>query len=124
MPVSYTIQDGFILYVGTGVVTDDELLGAARRLRADHRLTAGLPILSDMSGCSDLKVTEEGMALLIAERRAAAEQRGTARTALCAWNRLEYGLASRFREMSEGDESDVEVQVFRNIATARAWLGV
>lgn len=124
MPVSYTVENGFALILGSGELTDKEILDTGRQFFADPKITSSMPILTDLSACTPSVVTKNMILGILAQRRSSPNRQGAAKHAICAPNDLAFGLSRVFSALSESDETEVEVRVFRQLEEAKAWLGI
>jgi hypothetical protein len=124
MPITYRIDtdQGLILTAATGVLTDEELLKHKRALAADPDFSPGMRQLSDVRGVERLEVTPEGVRLMVALDRDQADQLGDWRLAIVTTADFVFGTARMYQSMT--DEEQNRVQVFRDMAEARSWLGL
>lgn len=124
MPITYRIDpdQGLILTTATGVLTDDELLDHKRALAADPDFSPGMRQLSDVRGVERLDVTPQGVRLMVALDRHQADQLGAWKLAIVTTADFVFGTARMYQTMT--DEELKHVQVFRDMAEARSWLGL
>jgi hypothetical protein len=105
-----------------GRLTLEEMLTAAQEIAkfeaaapfAPHRLT-------DLSEVTTTSITFVDVEALAAQRRAA-PMKNPVRSAIVAGNDLQFGLARIFQALN--DNPRISIKVFRDMASARAWLGL
>jgi hypothetical protein len=124
MPITYRIdtKQGLVLTAATGVLTDDELLEHKRALAADPAFSPDMRQLSDVRDVERLAVTPDGVRLMVALDRDQSDQLGDYRLAIVAGADFVFGTARMYQNMT--DDRLAHVQVFRDMAEARAWLGL
>ena len=124
MPITYRIdkEQDVILTTATGVLTDDELLDHKRALAADPGFSPDMRQLSDVRGVERLEVSPEGVRLMVALDRDHADRLGDWKLAIVTTADFVFGTARMYQSMT--DEQTEHVQVFRDMAEARAWLGL
>lgn len=121
MPVSYRIDvaQAFILSEAVGVVTDQDLLDHQQQLRADPACKPWFRELFDFTGATANEVTGRCIRqLAIAPFLGKGSKR-----ALVVPNDSGFGLARMFQTLREDHEGEA-IEIFRDLATARAWLGL
>ena len=126
MPISYEIDtDANCVFMNySGIATDDELVECVVKLRADPRLKSGMPALVDMRDVTSMKITTAGIRRMLAITRPSNEARGDARTAVVAVEDLSFGVARVAALIAESQGATPKIEVFRDMASARKWLGM
>jgi hypothetical protein len=124
MPISHRYDPELrTLFVElTGEVTANELVDAARKLSSDESVPPGHNELVDLSGIAQTDVT--GATLRhVASLYASTDRRPEeSRVAIYAPGDLYFGLSRMYGAFR--DPSPVQIQIFRELAEARAWLGL
>ena len=120
MPMEYAIDKAarMIFTRAWGTLTDEELLGYQRRLRADPAHNPAYSELVDFSQVEQAPVSTDAIQALADN---ALWEPGV-RLAIIAPTDLKFGLTRMYQAMSP-DESQ-QIHVFRNKLEARAWLGL
>lgn len=121
MPVSYRIDtaQGLIVSVGSGVLTDDDLLTHQEELRSDPAFQPWFRHLVDFRQSMTHAVTGRGVRRLTI---APALGKGSKRALLVA-DDAAFGLARMFQTLRD-EQPDEETAIFRDEAAALAWLGI
>lgn len=125
MPIAWEFDaDRRVVVVrAEGVVRDADLLDLARQLAADPQVRSGVHELVDLRDADVAAVTSEALREM-ADTFAAHDAGPTgARIAIVASRDAAYGL-SRMYQAYRGDRIPAELSVFRDMAEARAWLGL
>jgi hypothetical protein len=99
-------------------VSDEDLLSHQRQLRQDPDFQSDLLQLYDFRAVREIKISEQGMRQLAYGNPFG---RGS-RRAFVVDGDYAYGIARQFQALT--DESMHELAVFRDMDTARAWLGL
>jgi hypothetical protein len=120
MPTSHVIDKAGrrVLSRAWGVLTGEELLAAPRALRAEAAFEPSLDQLCDFGEVTSLLASTEQI-------RQAAEASpfcAGARRAFFAPSNLIYGMCRMYIAYAQSD--GVEAQVFRELESARVWLGL
>ncbi len=125
MPLAYRIDvaRGVVFTYGSGVLTDEDVLGFKNRLAKDPDFRPDMVELSDIRDVVELRVTPAGIARMLDADRREERTRG-ARLAILASDDLAYGMARMYAQRATIQEEDPRVGIFRNEAEARAWLGL
>jgi hypothetical protein len=120
--MSYTIdsESRLVRFVGTGVLTDDELVGCITRLRADPRIEPGMNSLSDMREI-EVGFTTDGVSRVIDVMTKTRGRRGLAKAAIVVSSDVAFGMG-RMLELRAG-ELDPSFRIFRDMDAAREWVG-
>ena len=106
----------------SGEVSEIELLDVARKLASDPSIPPGHRELVDLSGVLVTDVTSLALRR-VAQIYAEADKRPEdSRVAIVAPADLFYGLSRMYEAFRE--PSPLEIQVFRELREARAWLGL
>ncbi len=121
MPVSYRIDPAQKIVYTTfeGEVTDQQLVRHARKIEGDPELDGSFVELIHADTSSMKGVTGSGV-----RKAADAIRVSTAirKIGIVASQDVEFGLARMVELLA--DESLIEIQVFREEADARSWLGI
>jgi hypothetical protein len=122
--MTYTIDpsSGLVLTTAAGVVTDADVLGHLDALAADPRLPAVAAELADARGVTDPAVTSNGLWRAAAREAAAGPPLSARRLAIVAASDAAFGMSRVYQQLADGEA--VRVRVFRDLAAARAWLGI
>ena len=120
MSASYRIDTelGIVFSVGTGTVTDEDLVNHQESVSRDPLFHPGLSQLVDGRAVTEVKATPQGIRALISGNPYG---HGSKR-AFVAPNDTNNGLARMF-ELGRIDAED-EFRVFRSMDQAREWLGL
>ncbi len=116
MPWSYSIDSerNVVFTTGTGVLTEQELLGGLRSLYADPKFHPDHRGLFDYREVETLQVSNDLMASLAASRKYSARSR----TAFLVNGPLAYGLGRLYQTWVQ----DGQVKIANERAEAVAWL--
>ena len=122
MPITYEIDDrnGWVKMVGSGVITDEEVLTYRQALLADPRFRPSMKLLSDMRGIERVQVTAGGIRRLVHEESSHAHELAARRLAIVTDSPVAYGMARMYQMLAEN--AGGAIQVFRRIEDATAWL--
>ena len=120
MPSAYHIDRALNLVIscGTGSIRDEDLVRHARTLRADPLFAPDMRQLVDLRFSSAADLTVPGLREIAQAHTFGAGSR----RAIVASDDLAFGLA-RMYEMLRDDGQD-QVQVFRDLDEAIAWLAL
>jgi hypothetical protein len=123
MPISYRIdaERNLVLAEAHGVLTDDDIINFRKRLLEDPAFQPGMHELSDYRRAERHELTTEGLQRFIEHDKSVMEKLGSDyRIAIVTRSDLHFG----FSRMYIAGVSDIlpEVQVFRDIDEAEAWL--
>lgn len=124
MPMTYTIDEDerLVRIVGTGRLTDEEMLECISSLRSDPKLDAGMNTLSDMRNI-EVSFTSEGVVRMLAIMEDTAGRRSASKAAIVVSSEVALGMA-RMVELRAEDRVDPSFRVFRDMAAACDWLGM
>ncbi len=123
MPISYRIdaKKNLVLALGSGVLTDDDLLDFRKQLVNDPAFHPDMRELSDFRSVEKHVHTTEGLNRFLEQEKEYADRLGSEyRIAIVTNSDLHYGF-SRMYIVGVADTLP-EVQVFREIDIAEAWL--
>ena len=122
MPVNHTIdiEARLVRIVGSGVVTDDEMVRCVADLRADPALEPNMNTLSDMRDI-DVAFTSEGVSRLVTVMRNSADRRVAARAAIVVNSEVAFGMGRMF-ELRAEQADELSIRIFRDMAEALEWL--
>ena len=118
MPVRYRVDKALKVVFSTaaGQLSEDDLLGHQRRLRADPAFDPGHWQLYDLRDADLSRISPQCIALLA---QTTLFKTGT-RRALVVGDDLAFGLARMFAALREG--SGEHIRVFRDMGAALTWL--
>ena len=121
MPITYRIfgAGAFVLSTALGNIRDTDLLAHQRELLDDSNVDPSYPQLDDFRDADMNHVTTDCIQTL-AKTNTPSKQ-GSKR-ALVVRSDIAYGLARMLQALREGSRQ--EIQVFRDLDPALAWLGV
>jgi hypothetical protein len=118
--VSYRIDTPrrLVLTTACGALTDEESRTHVRELTADPEFDPSFRQLADFREVTSVELTNAGVR---AVARKNPWKAGARRALVCDQNVL-FGIARMFELLSDGGED--EIQVFREMSDAQAWLGL
>ncbi len=124
MPITYRIdlELGAVFTTITGVLTDEEMIRHKEQLVKDPDFRPDLKQLSDVRGIESLDVTPEGVRHFAVMDKEHASRLGEHRLAIVASEDAVFGTARMYQMFTE--QNVEHVQVFRDMETAREWLGL
>ena len=119
MPMHYQIdrERRFVLSRGVGTLTDEDVLGHQRELRAEEGFQSDMNQLIDLSQTERFDLGASTLRQIVAMNPFG---KGS-RRALVSPGDLAFGMSRMFEAFSDGSEQ--EIRVFRDMAEARSWLG-
>ena len=124
MPMTYTIdkETGVVRIVGTGLLTDEEMVQCVSSLRADPRLEPEMNSLSDMR---DIEVgfSRNGIDRMIEVMKASSERRAAAKAAIVVSSDVAFGMGRMLEIVSDG-KVEPRFRVFRDMDSALSWLEI
>jgi hypothetical protein len=106
----------------SGLVTEAELVDAARKLTADPSLPPGRRELVDLGGAEPSAITPPVLKRVAAIFTASDEKPAESRVAFYAPGDLFFGLSRMYEAYRSA--SGVQMRIFRDLREARAWLGI
>jgi len=124
MPIRYRIdrERGVVFVAGEGAVDFADLEAYCRGVVEDPDYRPGLHELADFRKVDDWSVPTEDLHKLRDVNQDVADKVGSSRLAYVMPNDFGFGIGRMFMAIS--GESKVEHRVFRDMAEARAWLGL
>ncbi len=124
MPMTYTIDkaNSLVRIVGTGLLTDEEMVECIASLRADPELEPDMNTLSDMR---DIEVgfTRNGINGMVKVMRDSSERRAAAKAAIVVSSDVAYGMGRMLEIVAEG-EVEPSFRIFRDMDSALSWLEI
>lgn len=122
MPMTYTIdaEARLVRIVGTGRLTDDEMLQCVSALRADPKLEPDMNTLSDMREIS-VGFTADGVSSMLELMESTADRRSTAKAAIVVSSTAAFGMG-RMVELRTEDRVEPTFRIFREMQEACDWL--
>jgi hypothetical protein len=122
--MTYTIdrEAGVVRIVGTGRLTDDEMVGCISSLRTDPDLTPEMSTLSDMREI-EVDLSTEGVVRMHAVMENTSDSRSAARVAIVVSSDSAFGMG-RMVELRSEEGAQPAFRIFRDIASAQNWLGI
>ncbi len=121
MPYTIRVEGNVITFRPHGTVTSEDLRRSLMDVEAIEAAYERTPDrITDLSACDtalwSFDVIEE-----LAARRRAAQLKNTVRSAIYAPTDLQFGFSRMFQILN--DNPRIQVEVFRDLAEAEAWLG-
>ena len=123
MPMTYEIdpEARLVRLLGTGLITDEEMVRCISTLRADPRLEPDMNTLSDMREI-EVGFTSTGVARMLDVMEKTADRRRSARSAIVVSTDLAFGMG-RMVELQSDERVDPTFRIFRDMDAALEWLG-
>ena len=120
MPSAYILDESrsLLLSRAWGVFTDQDLLTHHTAFTRDPRFRPGFNQLADLRDVTSLAVTSAGVRQQVRETPFGAGSR----RALVVGSDVAFGMARMFQILQ--DESVADVEIFRELDDALAWLGL
>jgi hypothetical protein len=124
MPMAYRIDRdvGIVRIVGSGRVTDDEMVDCVSSLRTDPDLTPEMFTLSDMRKIQ-VDLSTSGVLRMQEIMQNSPVGRSGSRVAIVVDSDSAYGMGRMVELRNEGTRQPA-FRVFRDLAAAEAWLGI
>ena len=124
MPMTYTIDAAqhLVRAVGTGVLTDDDVMAHRQAMSRDPRFTPQMRELSDIRQVTAFQVTPAGVRIMVASDVKMTATGGMHKLAIVADENVAYGMSRMYQTLGEPNIRDVGV--FRSYEEAAAWLGI
>jgi hypothetical protein len=124
MPMEYNIDRTarLVRIVGSGRLTDREMVECVSRLRADPMLEPDMNTLADMRGI-EVGFSQEGVTRMLEVMEATADRRTAAKGAIVVSSDAAFGM-SRMIEMRSEERTHPTLRVFRDMHAACNWLGI
>jgi len=120
MPYATTWEESGVLWTFRGKVTGDEILRANQEIYSDprfHRLTYQIV---DLTAVERFDVTEDDMAMVAVQDRAAARSKPSVRVAVAAADEIIKDLSAFYDAVMVG--SPWHQRIFDSMTEARDWL--
>lgn len=105
----------------TGRVTFAQIIQAIDQLFADPDFDNTMDVIVDVMPGATSGLTSVELSGVVQALKRQGARRGTGRTAMVATTEADYGIVRVFTHVLQGGTR--EMQVFRDLAAARAWLG-
>ena len=124
MPMTYTIDPAqhLVLAVGTGVLTDDDVMAHRQAMTSDPRFTPQMREISDIRKVTAFQVTPAGVRIMVASDVKMTANGGMHKLAIVADENVAYGMSRMYQTL--GEPNIRVVGVFRSYEEATAWLGI
>ena len=124
MPMTYTIdtQKNVVRAVGTGVLTDDDVMAHRQAMTGDARFSPKMCEISDIRQVTDFQVTPAGVRIMVASDAKMTATGGMHKLAIVADENVAYGMSRMYQTLGEPDTRSVGV--FRSYEEAEGWLGL
>ena len=122
--MTYTIEpsQNLIRAIGTGVLTDDDVMEHRRMLTADPQFSFTMRELSDIRQVTDFRLTPAGIKIMVAADAKMVPAGGMHKLAVVAEEKVAYGMSRMYQTL--GEPNIRSVGVFRNYKDAAEWLGI
>jgi hypothetical protein len=108
--------------VGTGALTDEEMVECVSALREDSLLDPDMNTLSDMREI-EVAFTSEGVRTMIGIMKRSAKRRSAAKAAIVVSTDIAFGMG-RMLELQADGIVEPSFRIFRDLAAACEWLGI
>jgi hypothetical protein len=124
MPMTYTIDSArsLVTAVGTGTLTDDDVLAHRQVLTSDPQFSQTMRELSDLRQVTDFRVTVACIRAMVAADVKTVSAGGMHKLAVVTDNDVAYGMSRMYQALD--DPHIRSVGVFRTYEEAAAWLGI
>jgi hypothetical protein len=124
MPMTYTIDASqqLVRALGSGVLTDDDVMKHRQALAADPAFTAQMREISDIRSVKDFQVTPAGVRIMVAADVKMVAAGGMHKLAVVAEENVAYGMSRMYQTL--GEPNIRSVGVFRTYKDAEEWLGI
>ena len=124
MSMTYTIDPKarLVRLVGTGLLTDDEMVQCISTLRADPRLEPDMNTLSDMREI-EMGFTSQGVKRMIDVMEETTNRRVEAKAAIVVSTEVAFGMG-RMIEIRSNEQVELRFRIFREMDAAREWLSI
>jgi head-tail adaptor len=120
MPYATTWEECGVLWTFRGQVTGDEILRANQEIYRDPRFHGLTYQIVDLTGVERFDVTEDDMAMIAVQDRAAARSRPSVRVAVAAADEIIKDLSAFYDAVMVG--SPWHQRIFDSMSEAREWL--
>jgi len=124
MPMTYTIDTAknVVRAIGSGVLTDDDVMAHRRRLTVDPEFSPQMCEISDIRRVTEFQVTPGGVRIVVAADVKMLAAGGMHKLAVVADENVAYGMSRMYQTL---DEPNIRsVGVFRRLEEAEEWLGI
>jgi len=124
MPMTYTIDTAknVVRAVGSGVLTDDDVMTHRRKLTGDPEFSPLMCEISDIRKVTEFQVTPGGVRIMVAADVKMLAAGGMHKLAVVADENVAYGMSRMYQTL---DEPNIRsVGVFRRLEEAEEWLGI
>ena len=124
MPMTYTIDAAqrLVRAVGTGVLTDDDVMAHRHAMTSDPQFTPEMRELSDIRQVTAFQVTPAGVRIMVASDVKMTANGGMHKLAIIAEENVAYGMSRMYQTL--GEPNIRVVGVFRSYEEAVEWLGI
>jgi hypothetical protein len=124
MPMWYSLDQpqNLVRAVGSGVLTDDDVMAHRSALTADPGFSPQMRELSDIREVTDFQVTPAGVRTMVAADVKMAAAGGMHKLAIVAAENVAYGMSRMYQTL--GEPNIRSVGVFRDYKEACEWLGI
>ena len=122
--MTYTIDTSknVVRAVGSGVLTDEDVMTHRKKLTADPAFSLQMCELSDIRGVTEFQVTPAGVRVMVAADVKMLAAGGMHRLAIVADENVAYGMSRMYQTL--GEPNIRTVGVFRRLEEAEEWLGI
>jgi hypothetical protein len=120
MPYATTWEESGVLWTFRGQVTGEEILRANQEIYRDPRFHGLTYQIVDLTAVERFDVTEDDMAMIAVQDRAAARSRPSVRGAVAAADEIIKDLSAFYDAVMVG--SPWHQRVFDSLGEAREWL--
>jgi len=120
MPYATTWEESGVLWTFRGTVTGDEILRANQEIYRDPRFDRLNYQIVDLTAVERFDVTEDDMALIAINDRAAARSKPSVRVAIAAADEIIKDLSAFYDAVMVG--SPWHQRIFDSMSEAREWL--
>jgi hypothetical protein len=126
MPLSYYPRRGgsLIYSLGEGTVTDEDVLAHTCLLAEDELIDMDGRELVDLRGVSRVRLSRKGLTSIISHDKLYGDRYADWRCAIVADRALLYGWGKTFTTLRRMLKAPADMEVFRTIGEACAWLGI
>ena len=124
MPMTYTIDAAqrLVRAVGTGVLTDEDVMAHRQAMSNDPQFTSQMRELSDIRQVTAFQVTPAGVRIMVASDVKMTANGGMHKLAIIAEENVAYGMSRMYQTL--GEPNIRVVGVFRSYEEAAEWLGI
>jgi len=112
-------DEDLTVFTASGELTFAEQMGVLRAFYEDHPTRK---VIWDFSRITGRRISREQLLEILSYTREQSGRRDGGRTALVAASELDFGLARMVAILAEGQQLPWQLQAFKDLATARAWI--